>query len=122
MSAVQSKPGPFTEIEAHARRIHELMCEANLIGGTSSTCSFTGWTADGRAVRHTIHVRGYERTGPTVEKERAALAKADEEGTYQGVRCACLQTGCRAGPGCPLYSVHCRSHIAFVTKAQEAAS
>lgn len=68
-------PEPFGEIEQHARRIHELMCAANLIGGTSATCSFNGWAADGRAVRHTIKVHGYERTGPTVDKERAAVAK-----------------------------------------------
>lgn len=65
---------PLAEIERHARRIHELMCQANLIGGMAATCSFNGWTADGRAVRHTIKTDGYERTGPKVEKERAALA------------------------------------------------
>lgn len=69
-------PGPLAEIEQHARRIHELMCQANLIGGGSATCSFNGWTADGRAVRHTIKVSGYERTGPKVERERAAVAEA----------------------------------------------
>lgn len=73
MSA-QNTPWPFGEIEQHAKRIHELMCAANLIGGMAATCSFSGWTADGRAVRHTIKVGGYERTGPTVEIERAAKA------------------------------------------------
>lgn len=67
---------PFAEIEHHARQIHELMRQANLIGVGLATCTFSGWTADGRAVRHTIKVEGYERTGPRVENERVAIAEA----------------------------------------------
>ena len=32
---------------------------------------------------------------------------------YEGVRCICVLTGCRAGPGCPHYCNHCKAHIAF---------
>ena len=28
-----------------------------------------------------------------------------------GVRCMCVATGCRSGPGCPHYCNHCRQHI-----------
>ena len=35
--------------------------------------------------------------------------------SYRGPRCMCLQTGCRAGPGCPHYSVNCREHINHAT-------
>lgn len=31
---------------------------------------------------------------------------------YDGVRCMCVVTGCRAGPGCPHYCEHCKKHIA----------
>lgn len=40
---------------------------------------------------------------------------------YQGVRCMCVLTGCRAGPGCPHYCASCRDHIAYVSKATGAA-
>jgi hypothetical protein len=36
---------------------------------------------------------------------------------YAGVRCMCVVTGCRAGPGCPHYCEHCKQHIAAVEKA-----
>jgi hypothetical protein len=83
MSA-QHTPGPertlngvlWSEFEAHFQAIHELMCRANLIGGGSVGGPYKGWTADGRAVTHRFMVSGYERTGPTVERERAAIAKA----------------------------------------------
>lgn len=42
---------------------------------------------------------------PVVQAERAE---------YPGVRCMCILTGCRAGPGCPHYSGHCKAHIAHV--------
>ena len=67
---------PMAEIEHHARRLHELLCQANLIQGKGATCSFNGWTADGRPVRHTVKVEGYVRIGPRVEAERIARAKA----------------------------------------------
>jgi len=42
---------------------------------------------------------------------------APERGEYTGVRCMCVLTGCRAGPGCPHYCSHCKAHIALVSKA-----
>jgi uncharacterized protein with PIN domain len=43
------------------------------------------------------------------------------EGDYAGVRCLCVLTGCRAGPGCPLHSQHCKDHVAFVQRRAELA-
>lgn len=60
---------PFDEFEGPARALHDALCRANMIQSKSGW-SFNGWTADGRAVRHRIKIEGYERTGPTVEKER----------------------------------------------------
>lgn len=43
-----------------------------------------------------------------------ALAPSREAATpapYAGPRCMCLGTGCRAGPGCPHFTEHCRKHI-----------
>jgi hypothetical protein len=71
---------PWSEFEAHFLAIHELMCRANLLGGVSVGGSYRGWLADGRAVTHRFKVSGYERTGPTVERERAVIAKATGEG------------------------------------------
>ena len=52
----------------------------------------------------------------------AAIAKATEP-AYQGVRCQCIVTGCRPGPGCPVYSkTHCESHMAFVRGAKATGS
>lgn len=39
-----------------------------------------------------------------------------ERAEYAGVRCMCVLTGCRAGPGCPHYCGHCKAHIAHVSK------
>lgn len=33
------------------------------------------------------------------------------ETEYTGVRCMCVITGCRAGPGCPHFNAHCQKHI-----------
>lgn len=38
---------------------------------------------------------------------------------YSGVRCMCVLTGCRAGPGCPHYTSHCKAHIAHVAAAPQ---
>lgn len=67
---------PWSGFEAHFLAIHDAMCRANLVSGGSVGGSYKGWTADGRAVTHRFHVSGYERTGPTVERERAMLAAA----------------------------------------------
>lgn len=40
------------------------------------------------------------------------LGVASEHADYAGVRCMCVLTGCRAGPGCPHYCEHCKRHIA----------
>lgn len=45
----------------------------------------------------------------TAERARAAE-------NYSGVRCMCVLTGCRAGPGCPRYCDHCKDHIAHVER------
>ena len=41
---------------------------------------------------------------------------------YAGVRCMCVLTGCRAGPGCPHYSTHCRNHIDAVASKPDSAA
>ncbi|KWT70794.1 MULTISPECIES: DUF3850 domain-containing protein [unclassified Variovorax] len=63
---------PFDEFEGPARALHDALCRASMIQ-CKNGWSFNGWTADGRAVRHRIKVEGYERTGPSVDKEPAAL-------------------------------------------------
>lgn len=35
---------------------------------------------------------------------------------HTGVRCMCVLTGCRAGPGCPHYGANCRKHIEHVAQ------
>jgi hypothetical protein len=65
---------PWAEFETHFQALHELLCRANLIGGASVGGSYKGWLADGRSVMHRFSVSGYERTGPTVERERANRA------------------------------------------------
>jgi hypothetical protein len=44
--------------------------------------------------------------------ERQVGRLAPERAEYAGVRCMCVLTGCRAGPGCPHYTDHCKQHIA----------
>lgn len=39
---------------------------------------------------------------------------------YKGVRCTCVLTGCRAGPGCPHYGKHCQAHIDHTQAAMQA--
>jgi hypothetical protein len=63
-----------TELEACLKRAHEILCEMNCVR-RPALYSFNGWTADGRAVRHIFKMEGYERTGPTVERERIAKTK-----------------------------------------------
>ncbi len=67
---------PWAEFEANFHALHELLCRANLVR-MPYAASFNGWTADGRAVRHRFKVEGYERTGPTVERE-ARRHRGDE--------------------------------------------
>ncbi|WP_431274259.1 hypothetical protein ACQ858_19710 [Variovorax ureilyticus] len=55
---------------------------------------------------------------PVYAAPKGAAVEAATE--YTGARCVCLQTGCRAGPGCPHYSQHCKAHIEF-THSQAAA-
>jgi len=64
------------------------------------------------------------------EQKPEAVASTDELGRvptwrerllaavkeYDGVRCMCVLTGCRAGPGCPHYCDHCKHHIAHVQR------
>jgi hypothetical protein len=60
------------EIESLLKRVHELMCAGGLVR-MKYGYDFNGWLPDGRAVRHKFKLDGYERTGPTVAKERAKL-------------------------------------------------
>jgi hypothetical protein len=60
------------EIEGLLKRVHELMCAGGLVR-IRYGFNFNGWLPDGRAVRHKFELNGYERTGPTVAKERAKL-------------------------------------------------
>lgn len=59
------------ELEVLMQRVHALLCKQGRIKG--GDWSFNGFLPDGRGVRHKFRLDGYERTGPTVEKERAAL-------------------------------------------------
>jgi hypothetical protein len=62
----------MTEISSLLKRVHELMCAGGLVR-IKYGYSFNGWLPDGRAVKHKFELGGYERTGPTVAKERAKL-------------------------------------------------
>lgn len=44
-------------------------------------------------------------------KNAQASAPDPELKAYCGVRCMCVDTGCRAGPGCPHYTKHCAAHM-----------
>jgi len=59
------------------------------------------------------HHQGAAMTEHT-DREMLELAEKVE---YAWVRCMCLLTGCRAGPGCPHYCSHCKQHIAAVARA-----
>lgn len=39
-----------------------------------------------------------------------------DEAEYMGVRCICVITGCKAGPGCPHFNAHCQNHIAHINR------
>ena len=39
-----------------------------------------------------------------------------DEAEYMGVRCMCVITGCKAGPGCPHFNAHCQNHIAHINR------
>lgn len=61
----------------------------------------------------------FETEAAALREGRAAIAKT----AYQGVRCQCIVTGCRPGPGCPVYSKrHCEAHMAFVRSAKATGS
>jgi hypothetical protein len=62
----------MAEIESLVQRLHELMCAGGLVR-LKYGYAFNGWLPDGRAVRHKFSLDGYERTGPTVAKEREKL-------------------------------------------------
>ena len=50
------------------------------------------------------------------------VGRLQPEREYVGVRCMCVLTGCRAGPGCPHYCNHCKAHISFATRPRDAGS
>ncbi len=52
-------------------QIHNLLCQQGKIRG--GKWDFSGWLSDGRAVRHRFDLNGYERKGPTVNKDRIKL-------------------------------------------------
>ena len=55
-------------IEALLRKVSDLLLAENRVRG--GDWSFSGWTADGRPVRHTFRLTGYVRSGKAVEAER----------------------------------------------------
>lgn len=65
-------PENRTKIQSLLEQVSMILLSENLVRG--GDYSFQGWTADGRAVKHKISIGGYERTGPSVERERAARA------------------------------------------------
>ena len=85
--------------------------------------------ADLRSVSDDLQLRGYtvmaeELRGEARSMEGVLLALRDDLASerkqkaesYSGVRCMCVLTGCRAGPGCPRYCEHCKGHIAHVER------
>ena len=54
--------------------------------------------------------------------ERVVRRPVPERAEYAGVRCMCVLTGCRAGPGCPHYCGHCKAHIAHASRPHDAGS
>ena len=67
-------PENRARVDALLQEVSSILLAEDLVRG--GTWSFKGWTADGRAVVHKIKIDGYERTGPTVEKERVARGGA----------------------------------------------
>jgi hypothetical protein len=57
---------------------------------------------------------------PLGQVERGVGRLVPERAEYAGVRCMCVMTGCRAGPGCPHYCGHCKAHIAFSGRPHDA--
>ena len=57
------------KVEALLQEVSSILLSEDMVRGGDWT--FKGWTNDGRAVAHRIKIEGYERTGPTVERERA---------------------------------------------------
>ncbi len=78
-------PEARNEIEKLLEAAHRLLCQQSLVRGGDWT--YDGWTADGRPVRHTFKLDGYERSGAKVERERAereAAASSQRSGTAEG--------------------------------------
>ncbi len=64
------------------------------------------WLQDGCTVMP--HFTGsWEATVEACQCDGADQPKAE----YQGRRCMCIGSGCRAGPGCPHYTKDCQKHI-----------
>jgi hypothetical protein len=49
---------------------------------------------------------------PVVRLDGESITAPRWREPYTGVRCMCVLTKCRAGPGCPHYNSHCKTHIA----------
>lgn len=69
-------PESGNRIESLLQEVSAILLSENHVSGGEWV--FRGWTHDARAVVHKIKVRGYERTGPGVEKERAARLPGGE--------------------------------------------
>jgi len=71
-------PENHKKIEALLQEVSVILLSENLVrcGGWS----FKGWSADGRPIVHKLKVDGYERTGPTVERERLARLTPNVQG------------------------------------------
>lgn len=88
-------PEDRAQVDGHFKAIHEIMCRNSMVkmdGGWSHT----GWTADGRPVRHKFSVGGYERTGPTVEREREARGMPLKHVTNHAGDCVSWCAACKA--------------------------
>lgn len=59
------------DLESLLKQVHELLCQQGKV--RAGDWSFDGWLPDGRAVKHKFTLGGYERTGPTVDRQREAL-------------------------------------------------
>lgn len=76
------------------------------------------WLADGCTVAPrfdgtwSVHVR-------LCKCDADSPPAAETSAEYQGRRCMCIGSGCRAGPGCPHYTKDCQKHINH--QAEEAA-
>lgn len=67
----------------------------------------------------TVDARLASASGEQAAQAAPATAQ-DERPSYAGFRCMCVETGCRAGPGCPQYDANCKAQIA--ARQQESAA